>query len=74
MNYYPSSKIANGYPRKQSGATKLTEEEQEDHVRDERLHALLFCVDCVHYLPVFIVYYNSYKLFRCNVYAKLPKY
>ena len=29
-SYYPSSKIVNGYPRKQILARKLTEEEQED--------------------------------------------
>src|SRR6218665_3650224 len=38
--YYPSSKIDNRYPRKQRGKEKLTEDEQEDHSRDERLTKL----------------------------------
>jgi len=38
---------------------KLTEEEQGDHARDERLPKLVFCVDCVHYFLVFIVYSSS---------------
>ena len=38
---------------------KLTEEEQDDHARDERLHKLVFCVDSVHYFLVFSVYSSS---------------
>jgi len=38
---------------------KLLEEKQEDHTRDERLLKLVFCVDCVNYFLVFIVYSSS---------------
>jgi len=32
---------------------KFTQEEQEDHARDESLSKRVFCVDCVHYFLVF---------------------
>jgi len=32
--YHLGSKIDNGYPRKQRGQEKLTQEEQEDRMRD----------------------------------------
>jgi len=35
---------------------KLTEDEQDDNARDERLPKLVFCVDSIHYFLVFIVY------------------
>jgi len=35
---------------------KLTEEDHEDQTRDVRLHKRLFCVDCVNYFLVFIVF------------------
>src|SRR6218665_3789669 len=38
---------------------KLTEEEQEDHARDEGLPNLVFGVDCVRHFLVFIVYSSS---------------
>jgi len=38
---------------------KLTEEEQEDHARGYRFPKLVYCVDCVHYFLVFIVYSSS---------------
>jgi len=44
--YYLGSKITNEYPRKQGDHEKLTEQEQEDHARDERLPKLVFCADC----------------------------
>src|SRR6218665_3941749 len=40
---------------------KLTEKEEEDHARDERLPKLVLCVDCVHYLLIYVVY-----ILHCN--------
>jgi len=41
------------------GEQENLEEEQDDHRREERLPKLVFCVDCVHYFLVFIVYSSS---------------
>src|SRR6218665_3786799 len=48
-----------GTRRKKGKQEKLTDAEQEDHARIERLSKLVFCVDFVHYFLVFIVYSSS---------------
>ena len=40
--------------RGNKGSKKLTEEEQEDHARNERIPKLVFCVDYVHYYLSFL--------------------
>jgi len=41
LSYYPGSKIANGYLRNKGEQEKLTEGEQEDQMRGERLPGLV---------------------------------
>jgi len=51
--------LRTGTRRNKGKQEKLTDAEQEDHARIERLSKLVFCVDFVHYFLVFIVYSSS---------------
>jgi|SRR6218665_3009459 len=54
MSYYPGSKLRTDTRGNKGKQEKLTEEEQDDHARDERLPKLVFYVECVHYFLSFI--------------------
>ena len=55
-----SNRAVNGYPLKQRGAKKLTEEEHEDHTRDERLPRPVLCLD------VFIIFLSLLCILHRN--------